>query len=365
MIWEKKYGNKIWFAYTGSIPQAPHAPEYKPVNLKSVSNMDLLDKGNTLSLPWMNNGEAGNDLRNLPTGNQTLAGINFNIINPEDNNRKSAVAVSTKKGFLQKATVNINDKAACIYFLHSVSNIGNENVCGDIKIEYEDGSIKTQYVIKNKHVAGWWFPELANNEAGVAWKGSNLKSLNVGVCWWALNNPFPEKKIKNIFIEPANDGGIYTVLAISLANKPHYVEPSVTSYGGPDNWAAATAMAGLVEGLAGITEGDRAFKKPIISPKWEAANVDSIGVTIRYAASKGYVKYIYQHNKNKKEIKLLATGNGAMANFHILLPSGIQNLKGIEIDKSLVSFTISKIENSFYVDFNTGIEKVKEIFIRY
>jgi len=360
----KKYNDKIWFAYTGSIPSPPPLPSYLPVDISSKVNMDTWDKGNKGSFKWMGVDEPGNDLRNMPTGIQNFAGIKFNLLDPDKNNRKSAISVSTKEGFPQHIQVPVNEKAACIYFLHNVSKVGSENVCSYINFEYEDGTKKNQYIINNKQLSNWWFPNLTKSDAGVAWHGSNLKSADVGIYWWAFENPYPEKKIKNISINASADGAIYTVSAITLSDKPHYIQVSPNSYGGPDNWAAATAMASLVEGLAGIKEGDKAFKKPIISPRWEAASVDSVGVTIKYAVSNGYVKYLYQKDKKNNQIKILVTGNGKSADFHLLLPDKIQNVKSIKANKR-TSFSISKVENSYYVDFNLQIQNSSEIIISY
>jgi hypothetical protein len=86
------------------------------------------------------------------------------------------------------------------------------NVAGAITFEYADGSHASQYLMKNKHVANWWFTTLNTERSGVAWFGPNLKSTKVGVCWAVLDNPHPEKKISALRFNAPLEGGIYALL---------------------------------------------------------------------------------------------------------------------------------------------------------
>ena len=104
----------------------------------------------------------------------------------------------------------------------------------------------------DKQLTYWWFSALKTDYSGIAWYGSNAASKGIGMSWCAIDNPHPEKVISKIILHAAEDETIYTVLGISLSNQPHYVPVNPVSYGGPDNWAAATAMAAMVEGLAGV-----------------------------------------------------------------------------------------------------------------
>jgi len=59
--------------------------------------------------------------------------------------------------------------------------------------------------------------------------------------------------------------GDYAVIGVTLADRPHYVPPKGESFGGPDNWAAATGWP-LVEGLAGVRNEGLAFSTVALSP---------------------------------------------------------------------------------------------------
>jgi len=362
-----KYGEskRIWFAYTGYIPDPPSSVKYKTIDLSAYANMDLWDKSKNASLPWMNSSSTdGNDLRNMPVGDTMLLGISFHITDPEKNGRKSGVAISSQKGFPQQVTISVNDTAAAIYLLHTVGASGGVNIFSAVSIQYTDGSMKTQYLQKEKELTNWWFPSLANDRVEVAWAGPNLKSTKVGVYLLAIDNPQPAKKISNIILTASLEENIYVLLGLTLSSQPHYIKPKPESFGGPDDWAASTGMAALIEGLAGVKDASIAYGSPVVSPRWIAANIDSVNITARYAASKGYVSYRFVHDKNNRQIRMLATGSGNDISFHVLLPDGV-NVRNVMVDNNKISFRQSEIEKARYADFSMKMEKLRQIVIRY
>jgi len=214
-------------------------------------------------------------------------------------------------------------------------------------------------------VTNWWFPSLKTERAGVAWRGPNLKSTEVGVCWTAIDNPDPSKKIAKLRFSAPLEGGIYAVLAVSLADKPLYIKPKGESYGGPDNWAAANGMSALIEGLAGLKNTGLAFEKAKLSPRWTSTGVDSVNVTANLAASNSYVSYQYKNNQKENEITLLVTGSGKEINAHVLLPENIEVVRSVSVNNEPVHFAISKIEGSDYVDFNLSLTQIQDVLIKY
>ncbi len=362
----KKYNNRLWFAYTGSIPPPPPAPNFRTIDISAEANMDLWDKGGKEVFTWMNTEKTtGNDMRGLPTGIQTFHNIKFAITDPEKNQRKAVIAVSTNPGFPKQKEVMVNDTATTIYLLHSSSDNILGNVAGGLTFVYNDGSEKSQYIFKGKEVTNWWFSELTTDNAGIAWWGPNLKSTKVGVCWAAIGNPQPGKKIAKIIISAPLEGGIYAILGLSLADRPHYVPPKGESFGGPDNWAAANGMAALVEGLAGVKNDGLAFSKVALSPRWTSSHTDSVNVTINFPASNGYVAYQYKFNRVKKEMELSLTGSGNEVKGHILLPKDVKSVQRVTINNQPLAFTASNVEGSQYVDFKLSLPNVQVIKIMY
>lgn len=362
----KKYGNRISFAYTGSIPLPPSSPVYKPLDLSSYANMDLANTNNTASHTWMNAKRPGDDLHSLPVGEQVFNGIKFNVIDPSKNNRNAVVAVANQKGLPGSVEIAVNDTAACIYLLHTSAKPSSENVAGAVKILYEDGSSHFQYMIMGKHLTYWWFSELKTDYSGIAWYGKNDVSEGVGLSWCAINNPNPHKKISKLVLLSAENDCIYTVFAITLSDKKHYVPVNPVSFGGPDDWAASTAMAAFAEGLAGVKDAPHteAYSHAVIAPRWITTSSDSVTATIRYAASGGYVSYHYAHNKQAHTINIKATTGGEKMLFHVLLPPGVK-VQSVTSDHRKISFKTSEIEQSDYVDFNADVHGAKVFEVKY
>jgi hypothetical protein len=361
----REHGNRVWFALTGSIPPPPPPPHFKTVDISAVANMDLRDQGGNGARPWMNTTRPGNDMRGLPVGDQVFKNVPFTILDPANNQRRAVAAISTQSGMPDHIEIPVGDTAATVYLLHSSSDNIPGNVAGAITFRYADGAEASQYLMKGKEVTNWWFPQLENDHAGVAWWGPNLCSTKVGVCWAAVNNPYPAKKIATLVFHAPLEGGIYVVLGITLSDRVHYIRPTVESFGGPDNWAASNAMAALIEGLAGVKNGGLAYDRVNLSPRWMAAGVDSVDVTVQLAASGGYVAYRYVHHKDRKEIEMHLTGSGNSVHSHVLLPPDCQGVVSFTVNRKPEVFALSRIENSVYADFDLTLPVVQTIHLVY
>ena len=218
----------------------------------------------------------------------------------------------------------------------------------------------------DKQLTYWWFSELKTDYSGIAWYGKNAVSEGVGLSWCAINNPEPHKKISKLVLQSPEGDGIYTVFAITLSDKEHYVPVKPTSYGGPDDWAAATAMAAMVEGLAGVKDAAKteAYSHPVIAPRWITTASDTVTATIRYAASQGYVSYQYVHNKQQHTINITATTGGEKIFFHMLLPANTK-VQTVRSNNKNIAFKQSTIEQSNYVNFDTDVHGAKTFEIKY
>lgn len=355
---------RIWFAYTGAF-EDPAVPNFTTIDLKNVANMDLAADNRGKVLNWMGVRNPGDDIINIPTGTNVYDGKKFYLIDPGSNDYRSVVGLSSGKGFSQEVEIPIDRYAASVYLMHSGVTKNSENVYASVCFVFEDGSRTCNYMVKGKHLDQWWYPQINHPKSGIAWRGPNSKTGDVGVYWTALDNPFPGKKIKKIVFDNAADNSLYILMAISLADQQHYVRPSIESTGGPDNWAAATAMYALMEGLAGVRDKDVAYRAPVIAPRWTTTAVDHVNVTARYAASDGYVAYTYTIDREKKNIDIELTGNATKMDFHILLPEGIQKVEKLLVNGLSKSPSCSVIENSHYADFTSEINGICNIRISY
>ncbi len=341
-----KYGDgkRIWFAYTGSFPDPPEV-HYKTLDISKYANKDYRK-----------------DLPNMPVGKQFFHSIPFLI--PDTTTSKSAVAISNTEGYDKHLSIPINDTAKTIYLLHTGMGKVSDNIYAGLTFNYEDSSSKTVYMFKEKHLSNWWFPSFTTDYTGVAWHGANANSSSVGTWWTAIKNPQPEKKIISMEISAAKNESIYNIFAVTLADQLHYVKPKPESFGGPDNWAAATGMEALVEGIAGVRDEKTVFEFPVVAPRWLSSKTDSVNVCIRYAASKGYISYTFVHDKSEKQIHITTTGSGDRIAFHVLLPEGTKPWK-VQIDNRPVPFTTMIVEDSKYADFTANLPEVNRIIIQY
>ena len=137
------------------------------------------------------------------------------------------------------------------------------------------------------------------------------------------------------------------------------------SSGGPDNWAAAAVVYGLVEGLAGVVDPDVTYRVAQVAPRWPAAGTDEARVTVHYPASDGYVAYDYKHDPEAREIAVTLTGSGDRAECHVLLPAGAEAATAVTDGGSPVAFTTSRIEASIYADFTVALPGPREVRVRY
>jgi hypothetical protein len=371
----KKHDDHIWFAYTGAYPPTPE-PTLAPIDLSRQADMDTGGEGAPGVPGWMAT-MPDDTMADLPVGAQTLSGIPFLIADPAQNGRRGAIAVSRRPGFPERVEVPIGRKAGSIYVLHTTGDNGNTKLAGSITLVYEDGSDATQYVVRDVNVAHWWYPSLEGRWppgygqphlpplVKLAWKGKNEACPTIGLFWYGLDNPHPDKVVKSVAFSSTLDRAIYAVLGLTVSDQPLHQRAPEVSFGGPDNWAAAAVVYALVEGLAGVVDADVAYRVARVSPRWPAGGTNTARVTIHYPASDGYVAYDYRHDPKKREIALTVTGSGEKAECHVLLPAGVAAATAVADGATPVAFTTSRVEASAYADFVAALPGPKTARIRY
>jgi len=155
------------------------------------------------------------------------------------------------------------------------------------------------------------------------------------------------------------------LLGLTLSDSEVYFPPDRISFGIPDQWGAAACVYALVEGLAGVVDGDTAYRKVNFAPRWLAAGVNQAEATIHYPASDGYVSYRYSLDAENTLIYIELTGSGESCDCHILLPEGASQGKQVTADGEVVGFSQNSVEGSRYVDFHLTLNGVRRIKIEY
>ena len=340
------HDNKLYFAYTGASTPPPPSPDFTPVDLTQVANMDLAGQGAPGVPAWFGNTD-GDDMRNLPTGAQRFGGAPFQIIDPASNGRRAVVVVSARLGS-PRVEISIHATAPALHLVHVQDGAGASGVAVALRFEYEDGSARSLYLMNGKQLANTWGPHLKADDSGVAWRGPNNLCADCGVFWAAVANPEPAKPIARLVFTASEEGASYALIALTLASRMPYHEPPAVSYGGPDNWSAALVMYALMEGLAGVRDTDGAYRAVEISPRWTAAGVDDVSATARYIASHGYVSYRFHHDAARRTISVTATGNAATARLRILLPAGAKSIASVTIEGRPQPVQSERVRDSLY-----------------
>ena len=137
------------------------------------------------------------------------------------------------------------------------------------------------------------------------------------------------------------------------------------NFGALDRWAAATAMAALIEGLAGVTDTGAAYRRVRLSPRWSASDISAAAVTVRYAASDGYVAYTYHHDPETRLLTLTLTGSGKEVYCRLLLPDGAASVRSVTSGGLPRAFEVSSVEKSQYAEFTVTLPVPQTVTVQY
>lgn len=220
-----EYVYSWWFGHDHPAWRAGERPKFFPVDLRSFVNhtshatgAETLEPGRPPEI----------DLRYLPTGLQTLAGVSFNIIDPADNGGKAVlmlgrpapgtpanIASAISEG---TAPIPVGRKLASIAFLRKRWHCRLEEMSFEetwlrptCRVVYDDGSWLVADCFLYFH-APLFFDEWNNDSGAVrpqyrlGWQGNcpGGKTVTLNVAEWV--NPYPDKTIKHIeFFTPDSE----------------------------------------------------------------------------------------------------------------------------------------------------------------
>ncbi len=130
---------------------------------------------------------------------------------------------------------------------------------------------------------------------------------------------------------------------------PSSAEASTSPEATPtDGWGSSAMLYALMEGLAGIEDRDKLFRKVRLAPRWPAAGVKQARVRAEYAASKASLEYRYAWEGPTIRIEFLASDS--QVDGHVLIPSGTYPVS-VRIDGRDTPWRPASVEHSLYVDF--------------
>ena len=118
--------------------------------------------------------------------------------------------------------------------------------------------------------------------------------------------------------------------------------------GGPSGWGAASILAAIDEGLAGIEDLGVCYNEMAFSPRWAVTGLEWARYITGYECSKTLVESVYHREPDRLTCWLAAPAREVRC--HILLPDDRPDCAGVRLNGTAVDFRISRIRDSSYVD---------------
>ncbi len=135
---------------------------------------------------------------------------------------------------------------------------------------------------------------------------------------------------------------------------PSTAETSTSPEATPtDGWGSSAMLYGFLEGLAGVEDRLKLFKKTRLSPRWLAAGIDRAEVQIGYRNSEDVIGYTFQHEGGHVRLDVRSTLSEVA--FHVLIPKN-SAADSVFLDGKNVEYSNAQVEESCYVDFKARIE---------
>jgi hypothetical protein len=120
-----------------------------------------------------------------------------------------------------------------------------------------------------------------------------------------------------------------------------------------DGWGSGAMGYAFIEGLAGVVDHLKLFRRVTLSPRWLAAQVTQADVRLHYPASQAAFAYDFQFDSD--QISLNVETDKSAIRFHVLLPEGAEVQK-VVIDRVKIAHEIMAVEKSRYVDFHAKVK---------
>ncbi len=194
-----------------------------PYDVKGkLVHIDLQPKANQKLTEKLHN-VPDNDLKELPQGEQTFAGIKFRV-----GENLIQLAGSSLEGRPQAVNgIQVNKRLTALFFFHGTGwKAKDGTVIAQYKVHYEDQTAEAVPIVYGEDVRNWLTrsDQKRVTRGRVAWVGNNASERRAGgtirVYLGVWKNPHPEKKVVSIDCISANTIAAPFCVAITAAVAP-------------------------------------------------------------------------------------------------------------------------------------------------
>ncbi|MEO6906308.1 MAG: hypothetical protein ABI210_00315, partial [Abditibacteriaceae bacterium] len=187
---------------------------------RSGDLLDLEPAAHVAAKNWLGLGE-GWDLNDFFASQNQAAtrrfdGVDFRMPKGHFVVLSSIPRVMAPADALQELTLDVNQKAIAIAFLHSTLwNVPDETTAALCTVEYADGTDSEVKFTTGSNIAPWQGDSVTANAVS-AWKGTS--SANTPFSLYALRweNPSPEKVITRLILQPIDAQAGYVLAGVTL-----------------------------------------------------------------------------------------------------------------------------------------------------
>ncbi|MBR0458019.1 MAG: polysaccharide deacetylase family protein, partial [Victivallales bacterium] len=215
---------------------AGNLESFTQIDLSQAVNMGFVDetardgKGG-----WFDDGE--NDFRFFlvdrtqnvkPPEQVMICGVPFHIIDPESNNGKAIVVFGSKFkpeiNLRSAGPFRIDRNVQSIYLLHATAWCKKGQTAAELQTVYDDNTKFSQKIIIGQNVSDWFRPQEVPH-AIIGWQGITPSGSVCGIYFTSINNPHPEKKVREISFQGGQDDLNYALLAVTTASDSTRIQP--------------------------------------------------------------------------------------------------------------------------------------------
>jgi len=144
--------------------------------------------------------------------------------------------------------------------------------------------------------------------------------------------------------------------------KPSTVERSTSPEAKPtDGWGSSAMLYAFIEGLVGVQDKDKLFRRVRICPKWSAAGIEKAEANIDYKSSGAFVKYAYSQAADKISLKL--SGSYEQIQLSLLLPGNFV-AGDLLIGGKKKKYTSSVVNKSTFINADADVKGECEIILK-